>query len=160
MITVYLKGGLGNILFQYATGRAVATRNNTSLRLDLSHYISLRDMSARNLVRELGHFNLKAELFVPSLLSKAISCFGSHASSTLFKEKHFGYDLDVLELGDESSLDGYFQSESYFKEIEQVIRDDLQFRVPFSDRKVTAHEEKISGEQKIICSLGLVKEKG
>lgn len=153
MITVYSKGGLGNILFQYATGRAVAIRNNTSLRLDLSHYVGLRDMSARNLARELSHFHLSAELFVPSILSKAISCFGRHASSTLFKEKHFGYDPDVLELGDESSLDGYFQSENYFKGIEQVIRNDLQFRVPFSDREVSAYEEKISNSNSVAIHI-------
>lgn len=153
MITVYLKGGLGNIFFQYAAGREVAIRNNTSLRLDLSHYIGLRDMSARNLVRELGQFNLKAELFAPSILIKAMSRFGRHAGSTFFREKHFGYDPAVLDLRDESSLDGYFQSEKYFKGIEQVIRNDLQFRVSFSDRKVTAYQEKISDSDSVAIHI-------
>lgn len=155
MITVYLKGGLGNIFFQYAVGRAVAIRNNTSLCLDLSHYISIRDISVRNLVRELGYLQLNAELFVPSVLSKAKSCLGigKHADNTLFKEKQFGYDAAVLVLGDESRLDGYFQSEKYFKRVEQQIREDLQFRRPFVDRKVSVYQNRINDSNSVAIHI-------
>ncbi len=36
MIIVMLQGGLGNQMFQYAAGRALAIRNNTNLKIDLS----------------------------------------------------------------------------------------------------------------------------
>ena len=36
MIIVLLQGGIGNQMFQYAAGRALAIRNNTVLKIDLS----------------------------------------------------------------------------------------------------------------------------
>ena len=47
MITVILKGGLGNILFQYAVGRHVAIKNNTTLRLNLIRYLNKQDFFAK-----------------------------------------------------------------------------------------------------------------
>jgi len=38
MVIVKLIGGLGNQLFQYAAGRAVAYRNKTPLKLDTSQF--------------------------------------------------------------------------------------------------------------------------
>lgn len=155
MITVYLKGGLGNIFFQYAAGKSLAVRNKTSLRLDLSHYVSLRDMFARNLVKELGCFRMDAELFVPSLPGKAINCFtlGVLSKELSFKEKYFGYDPAVMKLGNKSKLDGYFQSEKYFQEIEPVIRKSLQFRMPFSDRRVSDYEKKIAESNSVAVHI-------
>ena len=39
MIVATLEGGLGNQMFQYAAGRALATRHDTELRLDASNYL-------------------------------------------------------------------------------------------------------------------------
>lgn len=155
MITVYLQGGLGNILFQYAAGSNLAVRNNTSLRLDLSHYIGWRDMFAHTLIKELGHFRLNAELFVPSGLRKAINCFGMRnlTSNAFFEEKHFGYDPAVLKLGDGSSLSGYFQSEKYFQGIEPDLRKELQLKAPFSDRSVSDYEKKISDSNSVAIHI-------
>ena len=38
MVIVTLGGGVGNQLFQYATGRQVALKNNTSLKLYISNF--------------------------------------------------------------------------------------------------------------------------
>ena len=37
MVVVQLSGGLGNQLFQYAAGRALALRTGSPLKLDLMH---------------------------------------------------------------------------------------------------------------------------
>ena len=38
MINVILSGGLGNVLFQYATARHLAEINSTSVHFDVIHY--------------------------------------------------------------------------------------------------------------------------
>jgi len=38
MIVVRLRGGLGNQLFEYACGRALALRNGAPLKLDVTRY--------------------------------------------------------------------------------------------------------------------------
>ena len=38
MVIVSLEGGLGNQMFQYAAGRAVAARHGTELKLDVSPF--------------------------------------------------------------------------------------------------------------------------
>ena len=54
MICVRLDGGLGNQLFQYAAGRALAIRHNTGLLLDtFALNSSARGVTARSL--ELYH---------------------------------------------------------------------------------------------------------
>ena len=40
MIIVQLYGGLGNQMFQYATGRALSLKNDTDLKLDLHAFES------------------------------------------------------------------------------------------------------------------------
>ena len=64
MIVVELIGGLGNQLFQYAIGRALAKDRQTSLKLDLSPFetYKLRAYS-------LQHFNIRATIANPSDLA-------------------------------------------------------------------------------------------
>lgn len=42
MIVTHLKGGLGNQMFQYACGFALAKEFNTTHKLDLSYYCSFK----------------------------------------------------------------------------------------------------------------------
>jgi len=51
-VTVEIRGGLGNRLFQYATGSAIATRHRVSLRLDLRQVLG--DGPMRCCLDELG----------------------------------------------------------------------------------------------------------
>ena len=58
MITIRLNGGLGNQMFQYAMGRALAFKYNKKLLLDIDEFdtYELRDF-------ELNKYNIKAEIF-------------------------------------------------------------------------------------------------
>jgi hypothetical protein len=49
-------------------------------------------------------------------------------NAAVYHEKSWGFNPEVLELKDGIHLEGYFQSEKYFKDVEQVIRNDLRFR--------------------------------
>ena len=53
MIIVKIIGGLGNQLFQYALGRAIAHKKNTSLKIDITSF------KTYNLHKyALGNFNI------------------------------------------------------------------------------------------------------
>jgi hypothetical protein len=47
------------------------------------------------------------------------------ADKRFYHEKGWGFDPKVLEINDGVYLDGFFQSEKYFKDIEPNIRKDL-----------------------------------
>jgi hypothetical protein len=49
------------------------------------------------------------------------------------KEKHFNFDKSVLFLRDDIYLQGYWQSEKYFKDISHIIRREFTLREPLSE---------------------------
>ncbi|MDZ4701326.1 MAG: hypothetical protein SH809_16560 [Rhodothermales bacterium] len=63
MIVIRLMGGLGNQLFQYAAGRALALRNRVPLKLDLS-LLEDRNGGEHAVYRdfELGAFHINAQV--------------------------------------------------------------------------------------------------
>jgi hypothetical protein len=44
------------------------------------------------------------------------------------KEQHFHFDPAILELPDNTYLEGYWQSEKYFKRIEEIIHQEFSFK--------------------------------
>lgn len=139
MIIVKLSGGLGNQLFQYATGRALAIRKKTGLCFDTSNY----GREEAGVIRRgiaLQHFQVEGtiatphqlrKLLQPSLLSKlARKIFA--LPSVYYRERFFHFDPEVLETGTTVLLDGYWQSEKYFKAIAPVVRKDLRVISPLS----------------------------
>lgn len=118
MITVQLNGGLGNQMFQYSAGRAVSLQHNVPLALDITH-------CKRNPARpyKLCNFKVAGEVVEESpLIIKLKSIL--HPQS-LFKEQSFYYDPSILDCHDDVYLQGYWQSEKYFKGIEKIIREDF-----------------------------------
>ena len=67
MIVVRLNGGLGNQLFQYATGRHLAHLNNAELYLDTSYLLSSNKF-ASNWNYELSAFNIVSNIADEKLL--------------------------------------------------------------------------------------------
>ncbi len=118
MITVQLNGGLGNQMFQYSAGRAVSLQHNVPLALDITY-------CKRNPGRpyKLCNFKVAGEVVEESpLIIKLKSIL--HPQS-LFKEQSFYYDPSILDCHDDVYLQGYWQSEKYFKDIERIIREDF-----------------------------------
>lgn len=139
MIIVRLYGGLGNQLFQYAAGRRLANAHNTELRLDTS---SLREGAWRRF--ELGAFNIDGKIASEGqiiiakygkrkLASRALGRLLNRPpepASTFVRERHFHFDQDILTLPDGVYLDGYWQSERYFKDIEDIVRSEFEVKSP------------------------------
>lgn len=138
MVIVHLMGGLGNQIFQYAAGRAVAHRNRTQLKLDVS---ALERDAARSY--RLHHFNIVESIATPDDVARFTKRdFWGRISRrveryllppyrrSVFAQRFDHFDPDILRLRGSVYLTGYWQSEKYFKDIEHLIRQDFTFRHP------------------------------
>lgn len=127
-------GGLGNQMFQYATARSLSLQKKTSLYSD--HSFLDKETTGHYTYRryELNAFNIKAkraksfQLFLFSFVKK-YSSFYSFFPFTYFKEPHFEYSPALFLQEKNVYLDGYWQSEKYFLQYENKIRDDFQFKL-------------------------------
>jgi hypothetical protein len=141
MVLVKLLGGLGNQMFQYATGRAVANRLGAQLLLDLSafeHY---------NLRRyELDALSVEARVATSSDLARAgsntsVSSFlwhlfrlkGLNRPALLYKEASFEYDDEIRQVRAPVHLDGYWQSERYFVDVADELRKEFALKQPLDE---------------------------
>lgn len=128
-------------MFQYATGRALAWKTGTQLLADsrafrdypLHKYLidrfetQMTEASAEN----MGQFRLPPES--QSGLSKAFWKLANRGRLTYFRERGLEYDPRFAELGDNTYLRGYWQSEKYFHEIADPLRRELTRSEPISD---------------------------
>lgn len=134
MITTKLIGGLGNQMFQYAAGRALALRLGVGLKLDVRAFSDYKLHGYG-----LNHFAIQAreadasELPVirrETFAGRVLRRLGVKPSPSAFCEKAFTFDADVLTLRDRTYLDGYWQSERYFADFANEIRADLTVATP------------------------------
>ncbi len=128
MICVRLNGGLGNQLFQYAAGRALALRHNTDLLLDIS-FLQLNKPGVTKRIFELNHFNHIGQIATKSE-SRTLPYLHHIASlSHLFTPwytyiENNTFNTAFMDLPDQTYLVGYWQSYRYFSNIvNQLIAD-------------------------------------
>ena len=136
MIISKITGGTGNQLFQYATGRRLAYKLNTELKLYLTLY-------AKKIVHSYGldQFNIKATVATPEEIAfcKKFSeenGLGVQKNSTL---------QEVLNYPDNVHLRGYW-GESYFADIADIIREDLTLKNPLSPTAKRWRQKILSAE--------------
>ena len=139
-----IKGGLGNQLFCYAAARRLAVVNNAELVIDDVTGFSRDRLYRRNY--SLDVFDIPARKATPAerlapfeRARRGIAKF--IASRKPFDKRRYivqeGYDFDErllrLRLDHEVYLDGLWQGEGYFKDIEETLRRDLTFQEPTDD---------------------------
>ncbi|WP_293783986.1 alpha-1,2-fucosyltransferase [uncultured Pedobacter sp.] len=132
MIVVKLLGGLGNQLFQYAIGKRLALINNVDLILDISAFEKYKLHSYG-----LMNFDIKAEIATSSLLKQINNPIKRLFNGCkLLKEKNYYYDGSILKKYNQSIvlIDGYWQSEPYFKDIRQSLLSDFKVIAPLQSR--------------------------
>lgn len=125
MIITKLIGGIGNQMFQYAVGRRLSYIHKTKLKLDISE---LKRLKTRKY--ELDCFDIKGEVIEGqkrSLVDRIIKRLKNEQN--IYFEKNFRFDQAVLNLPDNVTLAGYFQSERYFSDIEEIIRKEFSFKL-------------------------------
>lgn len=114
MIT-YIQGGLGNQLFQYAAGLAVAKRLQEPLFLNNSFY-----EVSNNRQYELGVFPISATV--------------SKEQGKRIEEKNFRYQ----EITESGMMVGYWQSEKYFADIADQVRKEFYLPKASMDNDMVA----------------------
>lgn len=136
MIISNVIGGLGNQMFQYAAGRALALQHQTELFLDTADFDSYRlhslllmrlfptackptePATTRNLI------GFRANAICKKILRKLNS---PKLSLPIIFEPSERYWQQFSATPDNVYLDGYWQSESYFSSYEKQIRTDFTF---------------------------------
>lgn len=137
MIIIKLQGGLGNQLFQYAYGRALADKYDQLLYLDCT-FLENRDDRPDFTYRsyELGDFNIRAEIAPLSLISSIAAYPTNRLASYKQKllnwtgrvdyvfENNFSFEGLFKIKRKITYLSGFWQSEKYFKNTRNVILKD------------------------------------
>ena len=154
MIIVQLLGGLGNQMFQYASARSIALHKNTKLKLDIFFFGTYKQDTRRQY--DLGCFNTLQDFATPEDIYKVKGRISDGLSGKLFKafdmlkpiskrryikEKHFHFDPRIFDISTDAYLKGYWQSEKYFKGIEDTIREEFTLREdPDAENKMAAEQ--------------------
>lgn len=134
-------GGLGNQLFCYAAGRRLALANEAELVIDDVSGFAMDFVYQRRYALE--PFNIKARKATPGERFEPLSKFRRRLAKFVASRKPFaqrkylqqdGVDFDPrllnFKVEGDVYVDGYWQSEDYFKDVEDVIREDLRITPP------------------------------
>ncbi len=140
-VIVRIKGGLGNQLFCYAAARRLALVNQAELVIDeVTGFV--RDHRYRRKYA-LDKFAISARKATPHERMEPFERYRRGLAKVIARRRPFhtrryveqeGLDFDprLLDFNVKGTvyLDGYWQSEGYFKDVEQTIRDDLLITPP------------------------------
>jgi hypothetical protein len=143
-IVIRIKGGIGNQLFMYAAARRLALISNQELLLDdISGFVNDLKYNRRY---QLDHFNIpcqkaksmeRLEPFSKArrVLKRTINFFLPFETKNYIKQYNAYFDSKILDLRVKQKLylEGYFQSEAYFKDFEFQISKDLKICPPKDD---------------------------
>ncbi|MDO8601754.1 MAG: alpha-1,2-fucosyltransferase [bacterium] len=144
MITVFLRGGIGNQMFQYALGLCLAKKNHTELVLDtvfLSDRTPRKNFSYR--AYDLDVFKLTPRFTLLSKIARALpipafwlglDLAGIKLRALLgvqkvVREKSDHFDSDVLSQRGNLLLFGRWQSAKYFADLAAQVREAFYFRL-------------------------------
>jgi hypothetical protein len=134
-IIVQLTGGLGNQLFQYATGRTLSLKNGAELRLDLSffenykwHEYSLGPLNIKENFSTKEEIN-NLQLSEAGLFFKLKRKLSGGQPVTLH-ERSLLFHPDYLAITAPAYLKGYWQCEKYFSDQENLLRQEFEVRIP------------------------------
>ena len=153
-VIVRIKGGLGNQLFCYAVARRLSLINNAELVIDdVSGF--LRDTHCRKY--SLDYFQIPIRKATPAERMEPFERYRRGIAKFIARQKQFqqreyieqeGIDFDprMLEIYPTGTLylDGLWQSEGYFRDVEKIIRQDLHIVPPKDSENLKMMDKIIS----------------
>jgi hypothetical protein len=111
-------GRLGNQMFQYASLKGIASNNNLEWIIPGQEIFGSLDPNVRN-----NNTSIYKAFKLESVKNTGF------IDGNVIEEKHFHFDENLFNnCSDNISLNGYLQSEKYFKHIENEIRKDFTFK--------------------------------
>ena len=136
MVITKIKAGLGNQLFQYATGRSLARQLGTKLILDTSEYSPLSFRQYK-----LNHFGISQPILGPCArsairklrrrwLAPIRLLTHNRGIIRILEDKGRGFDETIFCQGNILYLDGYWQSERYFAGLRETLLAELTLPAP------------------------------
>jgi hypothetical protein len=142
MIITRLFGGLGNQLFQYALARRLSILHNVALKLDVSqietYKIRKYSLNPFNIIedfiteKDIARIKGRGLLSFRRLTEKILPYY----KRSYVCERFFHFDPNILSSPKNVYLNGFWQSEKYFKDIEDVIRREFTIKIkPDSNNK-------------------------
>jgi hypothetical protein len=156
MIIVRIQGGLGNQLFEYAAARCLAEKWQVECKIDTSslHAHQLRQLDLEHFeltvhkasLKEIKQFSLFPQLY------RHAPAFFSKLGRNIYREPHFHFDPRFFTLTDPVYLDGYFQSEKYFKPIENLLRRELTVKENLIKHLAT-YKEKLQQQESVAVHI-------
>jgi len=132
MITIRIKGGLGNQMFQYAVARAVTEKGNQDLALDISWFQAQHKREFH-----LGDLNVLGEVVNLSTWQRLIYSSNflqfiiSQERTYVEEQKEFSFDPSVFPASGNTLLEGYWQHPRYFSGVEEIIRKEFTLKKDF-----------------------------
>jgi hypothetical protein len=131
-------GRLGNQMFQYASLRGIAANRGFDFCIPSEHVFGVSDSNVKNSTCNIHNvFNLSS-----------VKC--EITSNRIVQESSYHFDEDLFNYCDDDvDLYGYFQTEKYFKSIEEDIKKDFTFSEELLN-SCSEFIEQISSTNKII----------
>lgn len=133
-VIIKFSGGLGNQMFQYAAGRAFADKLKAKTYFDVSIYQKdgLRNFELNQVFQSLSSFDLYKKERRSSIRAKFNRLLGEGSSIQYIKEGVIDpRDIPYAQYNT-FVLDGYWQSELYFKQYAKRIRNEFSFKPPIN----------------------------
>ncbi len=163
-------GGIGNQLFIYAAARHLAIKAGADLVLDHVSGFSYDYVYARHY--QLKHFNIegreaswvqrlepfsKPRRFIKRFLNR----YRSYEKRKYIYQDVNEFDSRLLKLQFNGNLylEGYWQSERFFKDIERIIRCELKIKPP-TDTPNKAMAERIQGTRSVAIHVRFFDDPG
>lgn len=146
MIVTRLVGGLGNQMFQYVVGRSLAHKLGVDLKLEISTFNKYKlrqyELGIFNIVENIATLDdVTATKFKDrSVLIKVLDKFSNkppRPGKFFVQEKEpFHFAPEILDLPDNTYLEGSWQCPAYFENIEDIIRQEFTLKDELSEKSL------------------------
>lgn len=162
-VIVRIIGGLGNQLFCYAAARRLAVVNDAELIIDDVSGFKYDKRYRRKY--SLDHFNIPCRKATPAerlepfprirrYIIRRLNQYRPFDKRRYIKQEKLDFDERLLNLKFKGTiyLEGYWQSCLYFKDVEDIIRKDLEIRPP-TDKVNLSVARQISKNNAVACHV-------
>ena len=152
-VVTRILGGLGNQLFAFCAARRLSLANNAELVLD--HVSGFKRDSMYQRYYQLDHFHIPCRKATPTEQMEPFSRIRRKwkiiqnqkkpfEQRNYIKQERMDFDSRLLNVKPKGTVyvEGYWQSEEYFKDVSETIRSDLRI-IPPKDEVNQAIAEKI-----------------